>query len=69
MKMELEDTRLSQAMKHFYGKKAKTRDLSNTKNIEEVELTPKLDKANMSVCSAGTTDVNASTLGVINERT
>ena len=52
-------------MKHFYGKKAKTREISNSKNIEEAELTPRLtEKGNTSLYSAGT-----SALGVISEKT
>ena len=61
-----EDKRLSQAMKHFYGKKAKTREISNSlsKNIDEAELTPRLtEKGNTSLYSAG-----ASALGVISEK-
>ena len=45
-----EDKRLSQAMKHFYGKKAKTKEFSGSKaqamivkNIDEAELTPRMD--------------------------
>ena len=54
-------------MKHFYGKKAKTREISNSlsKNIDEAELTPRLtEKGNTSLYSAGT-----SALGVISEKT
>ena len=54
-------------MKHFYGKKARTREVSNSmsKNIEEADLTPRLtEKGNTSLFSAGT-----SALGVISEKT
>ena len=60
---DAEDKRLSSAMKHFYGKKARTREeFSSSKNIEEVELTPRL---NMSVFCGGSNKVNK--LDVISE--